>query len=214
MGLDNPIHIAFLLILLLLVFGAKRLPEMGRSLGDGMRGFKDAISGEGTPAAQPMAQPALVAQPPTQRRRPPRSRRRSGRAAPEQPSAPRPRAQPQARRASRSWQRAVGSIGHEDRLSVVDHLEELRARLIVCLAVVAVAFGFCFWQNHALLNIINAPLAHQTQKQVKAGNGPLGSTYTVQQSARTVATQLKVVVQALERRAAARRRRRGRRWRM
>jgi sec-independent protein translocase protein TatA len=46
MGLDNPIHIAFLLILLLLVFGAKRLPEMGKSLGSGMRGFKDAISGE------------------------------------------------------------------------------------------------------------------------------------------------------------------------
>jgi sec-independent protein translocase protein TatA len=46
MGLDNPIHIAFLLILLLLVFGAKRLPEMGRSLGDGMRGFKDALSSE------------------------------------------------------------------------------------------------------------------------------------------------------------------------
>jgi sec-independent protein translocase protein TatA len=66
MGLDNPIHIAFLLILLLLVFGAKRLPEMGRSLGDGMRGFKDAISGEGAqavaqPATQP-AQPTLVAQ--------------------------------------------------------------------------------------------------------------------------------------------------------
>jgi sec-independent protein translocase protein TatA len=51
MGLDNPIHIAFLLILLLLVFGAKRLPEMGRSLGDGMRGFKDALSGQGTPFA-------------------------------------------------------------------------------------------------------------------------------------------------------------------
>ncbi len=46
MGLDNPLHIAFLLILLLLVFGAKRLPEMGKSLGSGMRGFKDAISGE------------------------------------------------------------------------------------------------------------------------------------------------------------------------
>jgi sec-independent protein translocase protein TatA len=52
-GLDNPIHIAFLLILLLLVFGAKRLPEMGRSLGDGMRGFKDAISGE-SPQATPL----------------------------------------------------------------------------------------------------------------------------------------------------------------
>jgi sec-independent protein translocase protein TatC len=94
---------------------------------------------------------------------------------------------------------AVGSIGHEDRLSVVDHLEELRSRLIVSLAVVAVAFGLCFWQNHALLKIINKPLAHETQKQVKAGNGPLGATYTVQQSARTVATQLAVVVQALER---------------
>jgi sec-independent protein translocase protein TatA len=69
MGLDNPIHIAFLLILLLLVFGAKRLPEMGRSLGDGMRGFKDAISGEGShaaaqPAAHEVAQPTLVAQQP------------------------------------------------------------------------------------------------------------------------------------------------------
>jgi sec-independent protein translocase protein TatC len=94
---------------------------------------------------------------------------------------------------------AVGRIGHEERLSLVDHLEELRGRLIVSLAVVGVAFGFCFWQNHALLNIINKPLAHETQKQVKAGNGPLGSTYTVQQSARTVATQLQVVVSALER---------------
>jgi sec-independent protein translocase protein TatA len=51
MGLDNPIHIAFLLILLLLVFGAKRLPEMGRSLGSGMRGFKDALSGDETHAS-------------------------------------------------------------------------------------------------------------------------------------------------------------------
>ena len=57
MGLDNPIHIAFLLILLLLVFGAKRLPEMGRSLGEGMRGFKDSISGESNhTAVQPLTQ--------------------------------------------------------------------------------------------------------------------------------------------------------------
>jgi sec-independent protein translocase protein TatA len=71
MGLDNPIHIAFLLILLLLVFGAKRLPEMGRSLGSGMRGFKDALSGEDTqPAthtvAQPAAQPSLAPLAPAQ----------------------------------------------------------------------------------------------------------------------------------------------------
>ena len=58
MGLDNPIHIAFLLIVVLLVFGAKRLPEMGRSLGSGMRGFKDAISGE---ESTPTHAPAVLA---------------------------------------------------------------------------------------------------------------------------------------------------------
>ena len=45
MGLDNPLHIAFLVVILLLVFGARRLPEIGRSLGSGMREFKDSISG-------------------------------------------------------------------------------------------------------------------------------------------------------------------------
>jgi sec-independent protein translocase protein TatA len=46
LGLDNPLHIAFVLVLVLLVFGAKRLPEMGRSLGEGLRGFKESIGGE------------------------------------------------------------------------------------------------------------------------------------------------------------------------
>jgi sec-independent protein translocase protein TatA len=50
MGLDNPIHLAFLLMILLLLFGAKRLPEMGRSLGAGLRGFKESINGEGAAA--------------------------------------------------------------------------------------------------------------------------------------------------------------------
>jgi sec-independent protein translocase protein TatA len=61
MGLDNPLHIAFLLILLLLVFGAKRLPEMGRSLGSGMRGFKDTLNGEQTHTPLVAAQPEPVA---------------------------------------------------------------------------------------------------------------------------------------------------------
>ena len=51
LGLENPIHIAILLVLLLLVFGAKRLPELGRSRGGGLRGFKESISGE-APAGQ------------------------------------------------------------------------------------------------------------------------------------------------------------------
>jgi sec-independent protein translocase protein TatA len=38
-------EIVLLVVLLLLVFGAKRLPELGRSLGRGMREFKDGITG-------------------------------------------------------------------------------------------------------------------------------------------------------------------------
>ncbi len=52
MGLDNPLHIAFLVVLVLLVFGARRLPEIGRSLGSGMREFKQAITGESQSSAQ------------------------------------------------------------------------------------------------------------------------------------------------------------------
>jgi sec-independent protein translocase protein TatC len=51
-------------------------------------------------------------------------------------------------------------IGHDDRLSIVDHLDELRSRLIVCLAALIVAFGICFWQNNALLHVLNRALPH------------------------------------------------------
>jgi sec-independent protein translocase protein TatA len=61
MGLDNPLHIAFLVVILLLVFGAKRLPEMGRSLGSGMREFKSSITGE-----THESQPTLAASAPQQ----------------------------------------------------------------------------------------------------------------------------------------------------
>jgi sec-independent protein translocase protein TatA len=60
MGLDNPLHIAFLVVILLLVFGAKRLPEIGRSLGSGMREFKQSVTGESsqqTHTALPPAEP-------------------------------------------------------------------------------------------------------------------------------------------------------------
>jgi sec-independent protein translocase protein TatA len=60
MGLDNPLHIAFLVVILLLVFGAKRLPEIGRSLGSGMREFKDSITGDSGTAANGGAQPTLT----------------------------------------------------------------------------------------------------------------------------------------------------------
>jgi sec-independent protein translocase protein TatA len=43
-------EIVLLLVLALLLFGAKRLPEIGRSLGTGMREFKDSVSGKESPA--------------------------------------------------------------------------------------------------------------------------------------------------------------------
>ncbi len=89
-------------------------------------------------------------------------------------------------------------LGNDAQLSVVDHLDELRARLIVSLLTVAVAFGICFWQNHALLRLVNQPLARQTQAQVRAGHGPLGATYSVQQSARDIAQQLGTVAGILK----------------
>jgi sec-independent protein translocase protein TatA len=64
MGLDNPLHIAFLVVILLLVFGARRLPEIGRSLGSGMREFKDSISGEASSNPKAPAQPAITQAPP------------------------------------------------------------------------------------------------------------------------------------------------------
>ncbi len=82
---------------------------------------------------------------------------------------------------------AIRTIGHEDRLSLVDHLEELRTRLIVSAAVLAVAFGVCLWQNHALLEIINKPLKTQTQKQVAKGEGTVGQAFLAQQGVLKVA---------------------------
>lgn len=49
-------------------------------------------------------------------------------------------------------------IGHEDRLSIVDHLDELRTRLIICAVGLVVVFAVCFWQNQALLKVLNRAL--------------------------------------------------------
>jgi sec-independent protein translocase protein TatA len=84
MGLDNPSHIAILVVLLLLVFGAKRLPEIGRSLGEGMRGFKETISGGSQPES-------LAAPPPPP---PPPPAPPAAPAANEQPPAPAPAPDP------------------------------------------------------------------------------------------------------------------------
>ncbi|HTD10319.1 MAG TPA: twin-arginine translocase subunit TatC [Solirubrobacteraceae bacterium] len=92
---------------------------------------------------------------------------------------------------------AIRTIGHEDRLSLVDHLEELRTRLIVSAVVLAVAFGVCLWQNHALLEVINRPLTSQTKKQVVKGQGTVGQASLAQQGLLKVAADTQAALGVL-----------------
>lgn len=94
---------------------------------------------------------------------------------------------------------AIRMIGHEDRLSLVDHLEELRTRLIVSLAVLGVAFGICLWQNHALLHIMNKPLQTETRKQVANGDGTVGQANVAQQGIVKTAEDMQALVGLLGR---------------
>lgn len=89
--------------------------------------------------------------------------------------------------------RSIRPIGHEDRLSLVDHLDELRARILVCAAGFAVAFAVAMWQNAALLDLVNRPLERSTSASVAKASGPLEQTARSQ-------VQLR---EALERGAAA-----------
>jgi sec-independent protein translocase protein TatA len=68
-GWIGPWEIAILLVVVLLVFGPKRLPEMGRSLGRGMREFKNSITGKDrdeddeAPSALPAAEVPVEPEP-------------------------------------------------------------------------------------------------------------------------------------------------------
>jgi sec-independent protein translocase protein TatC len=72
------------------------------------------------------------------------------------------------------------AVRHEDRLTLVEHLDELRARLVVSLAVFGVALALCFWQNHLLLDIAKGPLPSDHDKLLTFGvTEPFMTTVTV-----------------------------------
>ncbi|MGH7838979.1 MAG: Sec-independent protein translocase subunit TatA/TatB [Candidatus Binataceae bacterium] len=48
-GLLQPTHLLVILAVAMLVFGGKKLPELGKGLGDGIRGFKEAMNGTAPP---------------------------------------------------------------------------------------------------------------------------------------------------------------------
>lgn len=76
--------------------------------------------------------------------------------------------------------RRVKAVSHEDRLTLVEHLDELRNRLIVCIAVFGVALALCFWQNHLLLEIAAGPLPDNHDRLITFGvTEPFTTTLTV-----------------------------------
>ena len=74
-------------------------------------------------------------------------------------------------------------IGHDDRLSIVDHLDELRSRLIICLVALGIAFAVCFWQNHALLDRLNRALPQTSSVTTQQGLGSVPGQAVVERNA-------------------------------
>jgi sec-independent protein translocase protein TatC len=52
----------------------------------------------------------------------------------------------------------IRPVRHEDRLTLVEHLDELRTRIVIAGAAFVVAFSLCAWQNHFILDLLNRPL--------------------------------------------------------
>jgi sec-independent protein translocase protein TatC len=94
---------------------------------------------------------------------------------------------------------ALRPIAHDDRLSVVDHLDELRKRLVISAVTLAVALGVCFWQNHALLHLLNRPLERSTPNAQHSGKGRLATTAAAQAEQRAGFAQAERAARALSR---------------
>jgi len=70
---------------------------------------------------------------------------------------------------------ALRTVAHDDRLSLVEHLTELRVRIVICLVAFIACTVVCFWQNDRVLDILNQPLTSTVQK---------GNADPIQQGAR------------------------------
>ena len=94
--------------------------------------------------------------------------------------------------------RMIRPVGHEEHLSLVEHLDELRTRLIVCLVAVGVAFAFCFWQNHALLKLVGNPYSKETRGQVQKCRGAQGANWCTDEAVRALGQATTAMLKALQ----------------
>jgi sec-independent protein translocase protein TatC len=63
----------------------------------------------------------------------------------------------------------VRAVKFDDRLTLVEHLDELRTRIIISLVAFGVAFGLCFWQDSLMLEIANVPLPDDLDRPITFG---------------------------------------------
>src|SRR6476620_9433091 len=73
----------------------------------------------------------------------------------------------------------IKPIAHEDALSLVEHLDELRTRLVITLSAFVAVLAVCFWQNDKILDIVNGPLPAGTEPSTFAVSEAFMSTLTV-----------------------------------
>ncbi len=73
----------------------------------------------------------------------------------------------------------IRPIDHEERLTLVDHLGELRTRVFIAISAFFVAFAVCSWQNHLILQIVNDPLPSNLPEPITFGvTEPFTTTLT------------------------------------
>jgi sec-independent protein translocase protein TatC len=92
---------------------------------------------------------------------------------------------------------ALRPIHHDDRLSLVEHLDELRTRLILCIVAFLAAFALCFWQNDRILDIMDRPL--EKSAFTKDSEDPLERSALFQESLKRLSLQLEVLSRQMAR---------------
>src|SRR5215218_3977995 len=89
-------------------------------------------------------------------------------------------------------------IAHDERLSLVEHLDELRTRILICIAVFVVVGGICLWQDDRILKIVNEPLVEaQNKKPCDETRDPLEQADCWQQAQKHVNERLADAARAL-----------------
>jgi sec-independent protein translocase protein TatC len=89
-------------------------------------------------------------------------------------------------------------IAHDERLSLVEHLDELRTRIIICIVTFTVVFGVCLWQDDRILEFVNEPLAETANaKPCDETRDPLEQANCWQQAQKRVNERIATTARSL-----------------